>query len=184
MIDIVRDLYDSRYKINYMTSPIRFCSSCGKELPHDNVAYCPNCGISTIVSSSVHQGKLQQSPVFVQTPYKSPGTAMLISLIAGMFGLLGIGHIYVGKLRNGILLLIGGLVLMGLIFSCMLAYNTAQIYSQYGYSDNNNTAGALLFLGIMFSLTYFALFVWQIFDIRTQAKRFNEAVKTEGKEPW
>ena len=73
---------------------------------------------------------------------------------------------------------------MGLIFSCMLAYNTAQIYSQYGYSDNNNTAGALLFLGLMFSLTYFALFVWQIFDIRTQAKRFNEAVKTEGIEPW
>lgn len=167
-----------------MTSTIRFCSSCGKELPHDNVAYCPNCGIATIVSSSVHQGPVQQSPVFVQAPYKSPGTAMLISLIAGLFGLLGIGHIYVGKLRNGILLLIGGLVLMGLIIACMLAYNAAQIYAQYGYYSNNNSAGGLAFLGFVFSIAYFALFVWQIFDIRKQAKRFNEAVKTEGKEPW
>ncbi len=123
MIDIVLELYD-KHKINDMTSAIRFCSSCGKELPRDNVACCPNCGIAnTVASSSVHQGPVQQSPVFVQAPYKSPGTAMLIALIAGIFGLLGIGHIYVGKLRRGILLLVGGLALLILAAACSLAYN-------------------------------------------------------------
>jgi hypothetical protein len=168
-----------------MTSAIRFCSSCGKELPHDNVAYCPNCGVANTVSASVHQGPVQQSPVFVQAPYKSPGTAMLIALIAGIFGLLGIGHIYVGKLRRGILLLIGGLALMGLVAACMFSYNADMIYARYGYySDNDNSAGGLLFLGIIFSLSYFALFVWQILDVRSSARKFNDLVKATGKEPW
>jgi hypothetical protein len=170
-----------------MTSPKRFCSHCGKELPQDtNVEFCSYCGSPINRTNIADQAQpAQKSPVFVQTPYKSPGTSMLIALIAGIFGLSGIGHIYVGKLRRGILLLVGGLALLILAAASSFAYNAALVYARYSYySDNNNGAVGILILGIIFGLSYLALFIWQIFDVRTQAKTFNEAVKVEGKEPW
>lgn len=37
---------------------------------------------------------------------KDPNTAFLIELVGGFFGLLGLGHIYVGKTNEGVLRLI------------------------------------------------------------------------------
>jgi hypothetical protein len=41
-------------------------------------------------------------------------------------------------------------------------------------------------IGIMLlsSVAYIVLFIWQIFSARKLAKKFNEVVKTTGKEPW
>jgi len=36
----------------------------------------------------------------------------------------------------------------------------------------------------VFGIAYFVLFIWQIFNARKLAKKFNEVVKTTGKEPW
>ena len=65
-----------------MTSAIRFCSSCGKELPHDNVASCPNCGIANCKEFSTSRPSTRVTSIC-----PSAGTGMLIALIAGIFGL-------------------------------------------------------------------------------------------------
>jgi hypothetical protein len=37
---------------------------------------------------------------------------------------------------------------------------------------------------IIFGIGHIVLFIWQIFDARKFAKKFNELVRTTGKEPW
>jgi TM2 domain-containing membrane protein YozV len=160
-----------------MTSKIKFCGKCGQELPTNfDVTYCPKCGekidgvdtnISHNESNDAITGERKeptyQPSVVAQLPYKSPGTAALIAFIGGLFGLPGIGHIYVGKLGNGIGILILGLV----IFAFMIIF-----------------AFALPPLALFFSIGYLALFIWQIFNARTKAREFNESVQRTGKEPW
>jgi len=37
---------------------------------------------------------------------------------------------------------------------------------------------------IVFAIGYLLLFIWQVFDARKLAKKFNALVKATGKEPW
>ena len=37
---------------------------------------------------------------------------------------------------------------------------------------------------IILGVAYFVLWIWQIFNARKLAKKFNESVHTNGKEPW
>ena len=105
----------------------------------------------------------QQPPVVAQLPYKSPGTAALIAFIGGIFGLPGIGHIYIGKLGKGI-----GILILGLFLYAMM------IVSIFGF----------LPMAFIFGIAYLIMFIWQIFSARGQAREFNALVKETGKEPW
>lgn len=93
-------------------------------------------------------------------PYKNPTTAVLIAAIGGLVGFSGIGHIYVGKIMKGILLLVAGLILFGV--------------------------GIVLFGagGFLMVIGYFALWIWQIFDARKLANQFNEYYQINQKPPW
>jgi hypothetical protein len=140
-----------------------YCRNCGKLLQFKDTKFCPNCGKS-IGNSSYNNTSpsISENPNVVrQLPYKSPGTAALIAFIGGIFGLCGIGHMYVGKVGRGIGILIGGLVMLGL---SLLAF------------------AGLAVLGF-FGLGYLVLFIWQIFKARSLARIFNESVRTSGREP-
>jgi hypothetical protein len=50
------------------------------------------------------------------TTQRDPQTAMLIEAIAGIFGFLGIGHLYAGRTNTGLALLIGWWVFLGIEF--------------------------------------------------------------------
>lgn len=98
---------------------------------------------------------------------------------------------YVGKVTKGIIILIGGLVLFVLmILSSIMAYTTLQLasmQSMYYYRSTTDISGlgiqAVLMIVIL-GIGYIVLFIWQIFDASKLAKKFNEIVRTTGKEPW
>ena len=52
--------------------------------------------------------------------------------------------------------------------------------------DNDLNSVYFLFgvVMIVFAIGYLLLFIWQVFDARKLAKKFNELVKATGKEPW
>lgn len=140
------------------------------------VTYCPKCGakiegVDTKVSHNDNNNALTgerkepayQPSVVAQLPYKSPGTAALIAFIGGLLGLPGIGHIYVGKLGKGI-----GILILGLV---VYAFMIISVFT-------------LSAIALFFSIGFLSLFIWQIFNARTQAREFNEAVNTTGKESW
>jgi TM2 domain-containing membrane protein YozV len=146
-----------------MNNITKFCGNCGESLENLNdkeIKKCPKCGIDLQTGST----RNTSPSVVEQLPYKSPGTAALIAFIGGIFGLPGIGHIYVGKIGKGIGILITGIIIAALLVFISITFEII-----------------LLFI---FGIAYLVLWIWQIFDARKLAKKFNESVRITGKEPW
>ena len=159
-----------------------FCDQCGKLISPDAV-FCPSCGRKvqasppSPTSSPVAPPPAQTTPVtgpVMIAETKNPGLTAVLALIVGI-GLFGIGHIYVGRLRRGILLLLVSIVLhvgLALLFPfMMLSYIV-------GSGAPQTTAFVLL------SLVNLVLWVWQSYDAYNLAKQFNEHVRQYGKAPW
>jgi hypothetical protein len=158
---------------NFQQSRPKFCSNCGEKLDlNTEIKKCSKCG------NDVHMIQ-SNTKVVEQLPYKSPGTAALIAFIGGIFGLVGIGHIYVGKVHVGIILLISSLVIYAL-----LALNIFFSGFSMGLTESNNVNPAPFMMIIIGAIGYLGLWIWQIFDARNLAKKFNESVRSTGKEPW
>ena len=88
--------------------------------------------------------------------YKNEGTALILSIVLGLFCLNGIGQIYAGKVGRGIAIMIGSWVLIVV---------------------------GVLTLGIGL-IAYLAIFIWQIFDTKKLCKEYNEFVSLNGRPPW
>ena len=71
-----------------------FCRNCGGDLPSDNSSYCPVCGKPQNTATAVTMA--------AQT--KKVGPAIALALIAGIIGFNGIGHLYIGKIRKGVVI--------------------------------------------------------------------------------
>jgi len=147
-----------------------FCDQCGKAVPAD-AAFCPSCGRKRQVSiKSPPPQSIQTAspavPVIAVTESKNPGVAALLAFLVGI-GFMGVGHIYVGKIGRGIVLLIVGLVLRGLVALALI----------WGFFAG---LGAFVLLG----LVSLALWVWQTYDAYKLAKQFNAHVQQHGKPPW
>lgn len=116
-------------------------------------------------------------------PYKSPGTTALIAFLGGIVSLPGIGHMYVGKVRRGIVILVGGFLLFVLsifILSSLFVPTNLATQSEGGIYLLTHLSYGLI-PAIMVYLIYF---IWQILDANRLAKKFNESVQATGKEPW
>jgi TM2 domain-containing membrane protein YozV len=81
-----------------------FCPFCGT-MVEENWRYCKRCG-------QYLRGFLEvsETPVTLERS-KDPTVALILALVPGLFGIWGIGHIYVGEITKGILLLFGGIIL-------------------------------------------------------------------------
>ncbi len=145
-----------------------FCQNCGKEVQSD-ASFCPSCGQS-LKGASTQRVATSPTTSAVLLEHKSPGIAAVLALILGIVGLWGIGHIYVGRLGRGIVLLIVGIILAVLTYgSIFLGFITL----------------GLGFIGaIFFGVITFGVWIWQIFDAYSLAKRFNAAVQQTGQAPW
>jgi TM2 domain-containing membrane protein YozV len=101
---------------------------------------------------------------------KSPGVALILGLIVGLF-LWGIGQIYVGKIMRGIIFLI-----LGLIFAPLL-YGIAVL----GVIMTGGIGWIILpILGIVFLI----LWIYQAFDAYKLAQEYNMHVRRTGMPPW
>ena len=161
-----------------------FCSNCGEKLEaYAEIEECPKCH-TALHEHSKHIQSLP--PSVVETlPYKSPGTAALIAFIGGIFALPGIGHIYVGKVGRGIGILIFGLILYAIVIIMITSVGFLASLEQPNSASEYASAGiGAIAMMLVFSIAYIVLFIWQIFNARKLAKKFNEVVKATGKEPW
>ena len=175
------------------------CRNCGRVIP-DGSLYCPFCGAKqdVAVPSNAQVPPVNPTPPAVPSqPYapqtvvykeKDEGITALLALVGGLFGLWGIGHLYVGEVKKGIMLLILGFLVqllpMGAIMVLFMGF--APMYMN-PYPPQPGPQ-------LMFSLSFFALaiwgiivlvlFIWQVFDAYNTAKRYNEYLRTYGRPPW
>lgn len=160
----------------------KFCSNCGETLENLNneeIKKCPKCKIDLIQIG----GQTHNTPVVDQLPYKSPGTAALIAFIGGIFALLGLGHMYIGNVGRGIGILISGIIIYVLFIIIIIFSLSLQGLLFLGVDESPIGIEAILIIFVL-GIAYFVLWIWQIFNARKLAKKFNESVRITGKEPW
>lgn len=164
------------------SSKPKFCSNCGETLENLNdeeIKKCPKCKIDLIqIGRPTHN-----TPVVDQLPYKSPGTAALIAFIGGIFALLGLGHMYIGNVGRGIGILISGIIIYVLFIIIIIFSLSLQGLLFLGVDESPIGIEAILIIFVL-GIAYFVLWIWQIFNARKLAKKFNESVRITGKEPW
>jgi TM2 domain-containing membrane protein YozV len=109
------------------------------------------------------------APIITVTESKNPGNAALLAILLGLVGFLGVGHVYVGRIGRGVLILAIGLILRFLFVISLFPFLWK--------------GGGALIMGIL-GIGNLGLFVWQIYDAYKLAKQFNAHVQQHGKAPW
>jgi hypothetical protein len=150
-----------------------------ENLNDEEIKKCPKCKIDLIQIG----GPTHNTPVVDQLPYKSPGTAALIAFIGGIFALLGLGHMYIGNVGRGIGILISGIIIYVLFIIIIIFSLSLQGLLFLGVDESPIGIEAILIIFVL-GIAYFVLWIWQIFNARKLAKKFNESVRITGKEPW
>lgn len=92
---------------------------------------------------------------------KSESTTLILSIVLGLLGLSGIGHMYVGKVGKGVGILIGNILLWVIGFATM--------FFGVGF--------ILLIVGLV-------LFIWQIIDSKKLCVYYNDHLRRTGSPPW
>ena len=141
------------------------CLKCSKENP-DESKFCAGCGSpvngTSNENTSPPPNNSNPPPNYGHNPnqrpaqWKSEGTTLILTIVLGIFGLGGIGHIYLGNITRGIVILIVGIIL--LVVSAV-------------------TFGIGLIILIPFA-------IWVVFDSRKQCKHYNDHLEQTGKTPW
>lgn len=139
----------------------RFCGRCGKQLP-PQAQTCPNCG--KFVSQARQEQNTNQQRLVRPVEWKSESITLLLSILLGLFGIQGVGHMYVGKIGKGVVILIGSIVL----FVIAIALTITGI-------------GAII--GIPLIIMYIVMFIWQILDARKLCQQYNEHLERHGRPP-
>ena len=92
---------------------------------------------------------------------KSESTTLILSIVLGLLGLSGIGHMYVGKVGKGVGILIGNILLWII-----------------------GVATVFFGVGVIFLIGAFVLFIWQIIDSRKLCVQYNDYLRRTGSPPW
>ena len=92
--------------------------------------------------------------------WKSDSTTLLLAIILGLFGLSGIGHLYLGMIGRGVGILIAGIVL----------WVVGVVTIMFG-------------VGVVLIIGYLVLFIWQILDSRRLCREYNDYYEDHGEEP-
>lgn len=97
-----------------------------------------------------------------QMQYRSEGITLVLAAVLGLIGICGIGHIYVGRLARGFVLLFGS-VAIGVVSALMSI-------ALFGLPE-------FIFIALA---AYLGFYVWTVFDARSIVKKHNESLDNAG----
>ncbi|AFS82167.1 zinc-ribbon domain-containing protein [Candidatus Nitrosopumilus sediminis] len=136
------------------------CTKCGFDIKEEDTQFCPKCGTSLndFANPNTEKPASNTTPSgFQRTPeWKSEGTTLVLTIVLGLFGFGGIGHLYLGQLGKGIGILIVGIILL--------------IVAIFTYG-----------IGLVILIPFA---IWVIFDARKQCRKYNDVLEKTGKAPW
>ena len=104
-----------------------FCPKCGTGAISEEESFCPKCGNKIIGNNPCSNCNFSQQNQYQQNnsnrmsqrryEWKSEGTTLVLTILLGIVGLGGIGHLYLGNLTRGIVILIVGIILVIVAFA-------------------------------------------------------------------
>jgi len=113
------------------------------------------------------------------TSPKSEKVVMLLAGVLGAFGFLGIGHLYIGRVRRGVILLVSSWILVGTSIFCFIVWAMAQmVIPPPGQPIGEPPAYSLIFLAVSIVLFFGAVTLWigQIFDAKAVCQNYNKQI--------
>jgi uncharacterized membrane protein YvbJ len=132
-----------------LISTPKFCSNCGETLNlNGEIKKCSKCGID--LQQQQVGSTTQNRPIVDQLPYKSPGTAALIAFIGGIFALLGLGHIFVGKIGKGFGILVSGIIIYVLFVIMAISLPVMLLLDLVESSTGDAGSGGIIFIIMVF----------------------------------
>ncbi|MFP4170457.1 MAG: zinc-ribbon domain-containing protein [Methanomassiliicoccales archaeon] len=163
-----------------------YCPTCGARL-EGQVNYCPSCGAPVVgqpPGGQAYPGTGYPPP---QSPYMVPakkdtGVALILGILPGIFGIWGIGQMYVGRVIRGVALLVLGLVGIGGLWILLIGGYMIGMMN-VGADPAHIFPGALILIIILVAVTI-ALLIWQAYDAYALAKSYNEHIDRYGTAPW
>ena len=133
-----------------------YCKTCGREHGEESEV-CTGCGESLIKKESIEPNSEQSHrPRERPMEWKSEGTTLILTIVLGILGFGGIGHMYLGQIGKGIGILIGGIILFVLVIA---------------------TWGVAL-------IAFIPFVIWVVYDARKQCKIYNNHLEKTGEKPW
>ncbi len=150
----------------------RFCSQCGQPLaPAAN--FCRSCG-ARVGEAQAQPPPPPRAPVRAAAPPgpKSMALVVVLAIIPALFGIYGVGHMYVGRVGRGLIILFADWVIavvgVALIVMAFLPE----------FPDS------LVALAFVFFVGTLALGIWQVFDAIRLAREWDRRVAQTGQRPW
>ena len=117
--------------------------------------------------------------------YKSEGITLVLSIVFGLMGLMGIGHIYVGKAKNGIAILVGGIMIWVLVFIPIGFLSVIEESQEMSNMDMVTQMFGPMFAALIIGgIAGFVLFIWQILNARSLCRDYNLYCEKKGEPPW
>jgi hypothetical protein len=140
-----------------------YCTKCGKEATQGD-SFCVKCGAALASNQAALESGSQHETVvpYMLTQLKSEGTSIVLAFLLGLFGILGVAHIYLGRLEKGLVLFLVGVVCYGL-FIAGLALFVGSGEEYEGWFQ----------MSLVFGLVYIILWIWQIFNATTTCRDYN-----------
>lgn len=133
------------------------------------------------------EGKIeeQQKKTASLVKSKSEGTTLVLSIVVGLLGIMGVGHIYVGRVRRGIVILVIGVTGWIVIFIPIAILGFMEMEEEE-LENLENLGAAMGLVGTMVGvgIGYLALFIWQILNSRKLCREYNEYLEQHSKPPW
>lgn len=133
-------------------------------------------------------------------PFKNGGVAFILAFFFGLFLFNGVGHMYIGKVRRGVgIMLLGwfiyAVILLFMVFTVGLNIAQLSVANETMLGFDNNTmvpsnditleylSPVLPFL-FVFALVYLTFWILQAADANRLAKKFNRQLEKEGTLLW
>ena len=154
-----------------------FCPNCGTSLS-DTAEFCSNCGYNT-KSGQAPPAKSYGQP-YSQPYYQTAMKSEVLSIILA-FIIPGAGHLYLGRLKRGLIILVAyfglAVISMGVLFNVFPGLFVADP------ADIVFDTGSLTVLAIL-SIISLVIWIVQLIDAYNLTKQYNESVRRTGQAPW
>ena len=146
---------------------VNYCPDCGRKVS-PKAHFCENCG-ARLSCSAKSDSSVENSQLPSQLPHsvvvyelKKEGVALLLAFFGGLL-LLGLGHIYIGKSRQGLILLCLGILLEAIVIASL---------------------GINIVVALIASLIFIVLWIGSTREVINLTRKYNSHLKAKGEPPW